>query len=277
MHKNLSFPALSPMDLSIHHFDSQVAISLNHNVSHIHKECEIYINLGDDVYFEVESRIYSVARGSVVITRPYEYHHCIYPSQTPREHYWITFSADKSEDFLKIFFDRTKGQNNLLVLDQAQLKALGACLETMLDDGTDALSSRIACLQLFQILKQGRTEINSSAEKLPEDLNKALQYMDAHLTEHISVDQIAAAAFVSINTLERHCKSFLGVTPFVLLQKKRLFLSQQYLRDGETVAQAAAKSGFADYSGYIQLFRKHFSMTPLQYKKLFAKTEATHG
>ena len=41
------------------------------------------------------------------------------------------------------------------------------------------------------------------------------------------------------------------------------------LRDGDMVADAAAKSGFSDYSNYIQLFKKQFGMTPLQYKKRF--------
>jgi AraC-like DNA-binding protein len=36
---------------------------------------------------------------------------------------------------------------------------------------------------------------------------------------------------------------------------------------GDTVTEAALKSGFSDYSNYIQLFKKQFGMTPLQYKK----------
>jgi AraC-like DNA-binding protein len=69
--------------------------------------------------------------------------------------------------------------------------------------------------------------------------------------------------------LERHFKKALGVTPFAMLRKKRLIASTAHLRNGETVTEAALKSGFSDYSNYIQLFRKQFGVTPLQYKKKF--------
>jgi AraC-like DNA-binding protein len=52
-----------------------------------------------------------------------------------------------------------------------------------------------------------------------------------------------------------------------MLRKKRLFASMLALRNGDTVTEAAMKSGFSDYSNYIQLFKKQFGITPLQYKK----------
>ena len=91
--------------------------------------------------------------------------------------------------------------------------------------------------------------------------------MDEHLTEELDVEQIAKEANVSVNTLERHFKESLGTTPFAMLRKKRLFASMLALRSGDTVTEAAIKSGFSDYSNYIQLFKKQFGITPLQYKK----------
>lgn len=54
--------------------------------------------------------------------------------------------------------------------------------------------------------------------------------------------------------------------PFVMLRRKRLFVSMEYLRNGMPVSEAASQSGFSDYSNYIQLFRKQFGMTPKEYK-----------
>jgi len=44
----------------------------------------------------------------------------------------------------------------------------------------------------------------------------------------------------------------------------------EHLRNGASVAEAALKSGFSDYSNYIQLFKKQFGITPLCYRKKFA-------
>ena len=65
----------------------------------------------------------------------------------------------------------------------------------------------------------------------------------------------------------RDFKAALGASPTAVLRKKRLIASMACLRSGDSVTEAALKCGFSDYSNYIQLFRRQFGMTPLQYKK----------
>ena len=99
--RRITVPGMSRVDLTVNHVDIDAASPLNQNESHMHRECEIYLNLSGDVAFEVENRLYPISRGCAIITRAYEYHHCIYRSQARHEHYWITFSVDENMDFLK--------------------------------------------------------------------------------------------------------------------------------------------------------------------------------
>lgn len=261
---------MSKVDFSISYVDIDAASPLNQNESHIHKECEIYLNLSGDVSFEVENRIYPISRGSVVITRPFEYHHCIYHSNEQHQHFWITFSAGEEEELLKIFFGREKGKNNLIMLNEEQLKEGCFVLNDLLNNRTDSLSQRIGFLQLLRILRNGKGEYGiGNIEKMPQDVALALKFMDDHLVEDFDIIRLSGACNVSVNTLERHFKETLGISPFAMLRKKRLISSMEFLRNGETVTTAALESGFSDYSNYIQLFRKHFGITPLQYKKKF--------
>lgn len=265
-----TMPEMSQVDLSINHIDIDAASSLNQNESHIHKECEIYLNLSGDVCFEVENHLYPVSRGSVIITRPFEYHHCIYRSNAHHEHFWITFSAEENEDLFKMFFGREKGKNNLIILDEEQLKECCFVLNDLLKNETDLLSRRIGFLQLMRILRNGKGKNSiGDLEEMPQDVVIALKFMDEHLVEELDIEMLSVACNVSVNTLERHFKETLGVTPFAMLRKKRLIASMELLRNGESVTAAALKSGFSDYSNYIQLFRKQFGFTPLQYKKKF--------
>ncbi len=265
-----SLPKMSDMDFSISYVDIDATSPLNQNETHIHKECEIYLNLSGDVSFEVERRIYPVSRGSVIITRPYEYHHCIYHSNASHKHFWITFSAEQDEEILSLFFQREKGNDNLIILDEEQLNELCSVLNDLLKKDADLFTRRINFLQVFRILSEGKgTQSLNYMENLPCDVEKALLYMDEHLIEDINATSLSAACNVSVNTLERHFKEAIGVTPFAMLRKKRLIASMEYLRNGKTVTEAALKSGISDYSNYIQLFRKQFGVTPLQYKKKF--------
>ena len=110
---------------------------------------------------------------------------------------------------------------------------------------------------------------NAISKRVPRDVALALRFMDDHLSEDLDVGTVAAACNVSITTLERHFKDAFHATPFAMLRKKRLFRSMEHLRNGDSVAEAALKSGFSDYSNYIQLFKKQFGITPLCYKKKF--------
>ncbi len=269
--KKITLPQISKADFSVSHVELEAASPLNQNEPHIHAECEIYVNLTGDVAFEVENRIYPVSRGSVIITRPYEYHHCIYLSDKPHDHYWITFSAEETDWFLKMFFGREKGKDNLILLEEAQLEALCGILEALLEREEDALRQRVRFLQMLCILSEGKVEdYVGDIAQMSEDVALALQYMDGHLMEELDIATLAGACNVSVNTLERHFKETFQMTPFGMLRRKRLFASLEYLRGGASVAEAASESGFSDYSNYIQLFRKQFGITPLRYKKKFA-------
>lgn len=97
---------------------------LNTYNDHIHDECEIYVNLSGDVSFSVENSVYPITKGSVIITRPYEYHRCIYHSNKLHKHFWILFNPSKNEELFDIFFKRELGKNNLLVLDSENTEEL---------------------------------------------------------------------------------------------------------------------------------------------------------
>jgi len=268
--RKFMLPALSEVECFISYVDVDSFAPFNHDESHIHTECEIYINLSGNVSFEVENRIYPVSRGSVIITRPYEYHHCICRTDEKHGHFWITFSAEENAEFLKMFFGREKGRDNLIILSEEQLQECCDLLEEMLKNETDHLTCRINFLQLLRILSNGKGENHVDVlEELPRDVTLALRYMDTHLVEEFDIGKLSAACNVSVNTLERHFKEIFHAAPFAVLRKKRLVASMEWLRNGHSVTEAALKSGFTDYSNYIQHFRKQFGLTPLQYKKKF--------
>jgi len=268
--KVFTLSAMSDVDFSISYVDLENSFNINENESHIHKECEIYLNLSGDVSFEVENKIYPISRGSVIITRPYEYHHCIYHSDECHKHYWITFSAGQDDELLNLFFKREKGVDNLILLNEAELSETCDLLNEMLSDNTDLLKRRINFLKVIYILNSGkRTVYAESIDGISDDTIRALQYMDEYLTEDITIKDITRECNISQSTLERRFKEDLDASPFAVLRKKRLIASMEYLRTGDKVFEAAYKSGFSDYSNYIHLFKKQFGMTPLQYKKKF--------
>ncbi len=236
--------------------------------SHVHPECEIYVNLSGDVSFMVENRIYPIFSGSVVITRPYEYHHCVYHSNEPHRHFWILFSSEGNKELLDLFFDRPLGEGNLLTLSQTQLEELTElCLEMIRDPSSEAVET-YRFFKLIHLLRQADVSASAS-EPRSRIMEHAMRFVDEHFSEPLQVAQIAEAVHVSVNTLERHFGERLHMSPSVYLRKKRLAHAAKRLHDGASVIDACQDSGFSDYSNFIALFKKQYGVTPLRYKKRF--------
>jgi len=266
--KKLAILGIPEVELTVRHWNITSDAPVNQHEIHTHRECEIYLNLSGDVSFEVENRIYPISRGSVIITRPYEYHRCIYHSNEQHEHFWLTFSGSESELLLDLFYSREKGEGNLILLGETELEEMCSILKSLMEAVPDPLERGISFLKLIRILRAGRPwKHTNMMDALSEDVAGALRYMDEHLTEDIDIKTLCVVCNVSVNTLERHFKTAVGMSPMAMLRKKRLLLSMDYLRSGDTVTEAALKSGFPDYSHYIQLFRRQFGVTPLKYKK----------
>jgi len=277
----LQLSDMAATELSVNYVNLHVPSAHPIDDSHIHDRCEIYVNISGDVVFEVENHLYPVSRGSVILTRPFEYHHCIYRSDKRHEHYCLFFAAQENADFLTSFFNREKGQHNLVQLDEPSLTKLCDLLDGLTQTDISPLSQRIRFLQVLDMIEQQmQATCEPRALVLPPDVAQALCYMDTHLTEPITIAILSAHCNVSVNTLERHFRAALGITPLAMLRQKRLVASAQFLRTGCSVTQAAQNSGFADYSHYIQLFRKQFGVTPMQYQKMAATAKlqlaATH-
>ena len=95
----------------------------------------------------------------------------------------------------------------------------------------------------------------------------ALAIIEEKFADPLSVETLAEAVHLSVNTLERHFSKVLQMSPSVYLKKKRLANAAMLLYEGYSVGEACWKSGFSDYSHFIATFKTHYSMTPLQYKK----------
>ena len=118
----------------------------------------------------------------------------------------------------------------------------------------------------MKLVKDGRSDDCGTHNILPNEVTLALQYVDMHISDNITGEDIAKASFVSKSTIERRFKQYLGLKPFVYIRKRRLTMAAGMLRNGSSVLQAGFDTGFKDNSNFIKNFREHFGITPHQYK-----------
>ena len=265
--KEISYKEISSFNMKAAYVENSSDDKGSDNGSHVHPECEIYINLTGDVSFMVENRIYPVFTGSVIITHPYEYHHCIYHSNSQHKHFWMLFNPEGNERIFKRFFDRPAGENNLLVVPPEKQNELFELCFRLSNETLSEVERYYLFFKLIFMLDSADIP-ETSEDVYSKDIAIALRYIDQYFCDPITIVDIAKNAHVSVNTLERHFTDMLHITPSAYLKKKRLANAAEILYRGGTVTEACQNSGFADYSSFIATFKKNFGMTPLKYKRV---------
>ena len=246
------------------------------DIPHIHKECEIYINLSGDVQFMVEQNIYDIQPGDIVISRPYEFHHCVFPSDCMHEQFWMLISSNESDQFLECFYNRKMGQNNLIRLPEEQAQEIRQICFRMLAADTEekgeALQREIYMLyiRMLFILNQysGLFYPHNVAVQFPLVLSKLLDFISNHFYSIQSMKQLADHFGISVNYMERLFQKYMNVSPRVYLEELRLINVVKMLSAGYSVTSACFESGFPDCSHFIALFKRRYGITPGKFKKL---------
>ncbi len=91
---------------------------------------------------------------------------------------------------------------------------------------------------------------------------RVIRYLNAHLSEPLSLDILCNNFYVSKYYLCRAFKEHNGISILGYLNSKRVMLAKQMIESGETAVAAAEKVGFSDYSTFYRAYRKSFGRAP---------------
>lgn len=89
-----------------------------------------------------------------------------------------------------------------------------------------------------------------------------LQYLNLHLTEPLSIDDLAGRFYISKYHMMRRFRQETGYSIHGYLTEKRLLLAQQLLVQGRTPAEAAEAVGYQDYSTFSRAYKKQLGRSP---------------
>lgn len=92
------------------------------------------------------------------------------------------------------------------------------------------------------------------------------EYLLAHLTENISLNELSSISGLSPYHLLRSFKNKVGLPPHTFQIQKRINLSQTLLSQGQSIAEVAVETGFTDQSHFTKHFKKWVGVTPNRYQ-----------
>lgn len=94
-------------------------------------------------------------------------------------------------------------------------------------------------------------------------------YIETHIGEPITLDQLADHVHMSKYHFLRKFKELTGVTIHTFIVNKRLIRACAYIREGRSITQVSADTGFADYSSFLRNFRAAYGVSPGKYLEYY--------
>ena len=89
-----------------------------------------------------------------------------------------------------------------------------------------------------------------------------MTYVQEHLFEEISIDQLAETFYISKYHLMRLFKKETGYTIHRYISEKRMAAAKEKLLCGVPAAKVSEECGFQDYSTFLRAFKSCVHMTP---------------
>lgn len=92
-------------------------------------------------------------------------------------------------------------------------------------------------------------------------------FIDEHITDPLSLEQMALQTGISKYHFIRVFKSVFGVSPYQYQKRKRLAYARQDLMNGHEILTTALHYGFPDAAAFSKAFRQMFGRTPGSIRK----------
>jgi AraC-like DNA-binding protein len=104
--------------------------------------------------------------------------------------------------------------------------------------------------------------VTGAEHKIPQWISRARDYIEEHYASDITVDDLARVVQVSRVHVTRAFAAAYGVSPHVYLNSVRIKNAKGFLLAGQSAADVAALTGFADQSHFTRRFKGSIGLTP---------------
>ncbi len=234
------------------------------------------IHLGQPIQLEriIEGRRSSdsLAKGDIMITPPYLHRKLFWNTNAEFLLLRLEPKLFASAVYQSVDANHTQIVPQLKICDPL-IQQIGLALKAELE--IDGLSDRLyaesmanaLAVHLFRHYSNRRQEIQACSGRLASHkLQQAIDYIQTHLAEDVSLKAIATELDMSQYHFARLFKQSTGYSPYQYVIKHRIERAQELMmQEQQSMASIALKVGFASQSQFGRHFKRITGVTPKQF------------
>lgn len=266
-----TFPCSIPLD-----FDSVPA--------HWHEEMEIICIRNGKGIVTVDLIEYPVSAGSIILICPGQVHSIDQYENDTMEYINIIFKLDMlqskqsdicTENYFQPLYDGTLHIPAHFAPGMPHYDEISHCINSadMVCRTNPPAYQFVIKGQLylmFHILfsNYGETKIIKRDQKTVEKMKLVIKYIETNYMHRISIEDMAKELHISESHFMKFFKNTMGTTFTEYLNDYRLTMAGRLLlSSGDSILNIAVEVGFDNLSYFNRLFKKHFYVTPREYRK----------
>jgi len=136
--------------------------------------------------------------------------------------------------------------------------------------GFEAVLTNLSALIIHEFIRAMLGNIDSKKSLRPHGIQTALDYIHQNYMEPISILSLAEVTAMSSASFKRYFKKEMQSSPIQYIIRFRLEKSKKLLRSKSIdISGIAISCGFSSASHFTSCFKKHFKITPSQYRNLY--------
>lgn len=273
-----------PVDESVHIYTDKVTFYYDISSGttteyslHCHNHYEVYFFLEGDVSYLVEGRQYTPMPGSILLLAPHVFHGVKVNSNQIYRRFSLHFNPDvltleRRASLLSIFPSFKKQSEEKIYFENVERFQLLTYFNTLKDYATKDETTKELLFPigiesiLAQLAYMYHLESPASDDSSSDTITQIIWYLNKHLKEDISLDDLSDRFFISKHHLNKVFRKATGTTVFDYLIHKRVIAAQQLLINGASAQTAAAESGFTDYSSFYRSYTRILGHSPIRDK-----------
>ena len=242
---------------------------------HYHEFYKLLFFISGSGEYVVEGKRYSLTPGDVVLIGKHFIHRPEFSPEVPCERIILYISPEFLEktssascDLTECFsreYDHVLRPNEKI--RQTFLSILTGIEQELASKryGKEILTAGMLLRLMVEIARSIRhKEVQKPEPILPksERMLEIVQYLDAHLTEDLSIELLAEKFYLSRYHLMRRFRDETGTTIHAYISDHRLMLARNYIDQGIPATEACFRCGFGSYSSFSRAYNKFFGTTP---------------
>lgn len=243
---------------------------------------KIFFCLSGGKKFHVDNLIYDVECNNLFFISPREWHYFSSFSEEETHERFVIFiypdylreSSTERTDLTACFGHASTSFAHSLTLSAKERERFIYYIHNLSspEEYGDDLLNYASFLKLMVFLNritlqhQSSDEVTIGKTRFPsKTVGEVLSYLNAHITEDLTISALAEQFFLSPSYLCKTFKNTTGTTIHKYIVAQRITLAKDYLSEGHPIIEVCTMCGFNDYNAFLKAFTREVGIPPKKY------------